>query len=833
MLPLFPGEVLWSNSFRAVIYMLALIYFFFGIAIIADIFMAAIEQITSKAKRVAIPQDDGSVVESEVQVWNATVANLTLMALGSSAPEILLAVVETCGSLDRVREMNPKDGLGPSTIVGSAAFNLMAIIGICIMAIKDGDKRDIRDIKVFNVTAFFSVFAYVWMLIVLEWSTPQVVTLAEAYLTLLFFPVLVGVAYGQDEGWKWCGGTEQHKVGVESHIAGATHGGLASVVHANDKYAVAKLLHEEQQEHPDMDMNNVDGVAKFTAARLAAKQRWSRLHYRINGIRKFTGGRRVVFKRSSAEAEQLPTKGAPGPVTVGGPENSIAPQGSAYGRNLVEDGKGDDGSPDTGVRISFTTAKYSVSEGEPHIKLKVERTTVAEQDVQKIELRENEVSYETSNCEALAGEDYVYTSGKLKFVAGERTKEIAIPIIDDNKYEEDERFFVTLRNVSNGGRTGAIPVAEVTIIDDDEPGTFTFDCDDKGFYNCCESDGTITITISRSKGSDGIVKVKYATKDISAVAGKDYKSVEGTLEFQHGETRKSFEVAILNDQEYEKDEQFEIKMEIENFPSCGAKYGTHQHCVVNISDDEQFKNVVDQVAVMLRLNLDKFKVETDSWKEQFQQALSVFPEEEGDEPETMDYWLHFASMFWKVMFAFCPPTTLYGGYPTFVISLGFIGLLTVVVGDLASMFGCCIGVTNSVTAITFVALGTSLPDTFASKTAAENDDTADASIGNVTGSNAVNVFLGLGIPWVIAAHMAAANDVPFLVYTGALTYSVFVFLTCAACLIGLIYYRRWKGWGELGGPPRAKRISAACCFGLWGMYVLFSILQAEGIIQAR
>merc|ERR1712096_3597 len=108
-----------------------------------------------------------------------------------------------------------------------------------------------------------------------------------------------------------------------------------------------------------------------------------------------------------------------------------------------------------------------------------------------------------------------------------------------------------------------------------------------------------------------------------------------------------------------------IKMEIENFPSCGAKYGTHQHCVVNISDDEQFKNVVDQVAVMLRINLDKFKVETDTWKEQFQQALSVFPEEEGDEPETMDYWLHFASMFWKVMFAFCPPTTLYNGYPTF------------------------------------------------------------------------------------------------------------------------------------------------------------------------
>ena len=54
-------------------------------------------------------------------------------------------------------------------------------------------------------------------------------------------------------------------------------------------------------------------------------------------------------------------------------------------------------------------------------------------------------------------------------------------------------------------------------------------------------------------------------------------------------------------------------------------------------------------------------------------------------------------------------------------------------------------------AITFVALGTSLPDTFASKAAAVGEKTADNAIGNVTGSNSVNVFLGLGLPWTIAA----------------------------------------------------------------------------------
>merc|ERR1712023_169439 len=80
-----------------------------------------------------------------------------------------------------------------------------------------------------------------------------------------------------------------------------------------------------------------------------------------------------------------------------------------------------------------------------------------------------------------------------------------------------------------------------------------------------------------------------------------------------------------------------------------------------------------------------------------------------------------------------------------------IGCVTELIGDLANLFGSSIGLSPATTAITFVALGTSLPDTFASKSAAISDDTADAAIGNVTGSNSVNVFLGLGLPWMMAA----------------------------------------------------------------------------------
>lgn len=74
------------------------------------------------------------------------------------------------------------------------------------------------------------------------------------------------------------------------------------------------------------------------------------------------------------------------------------------------------------------------------------------------------------------------------------------------------------------------------------------------------------------------------------------------------------------------------------------------------------------------------------------------------------------------------------GYPAFIVSLIFIGILTAVVEQVASLLGCVWGIKQSVSGITLVALGTSLPDTFASRSAAMHDESADAAIGNVTGN---------------------------------------------------------------------------------------------------
>ena len=58
---------------------------FLGISIISDVFMCAIEKITSSTKEIHIAGSDPNAPADviEVPVWNSTVANLTLMALGN------------------------------------------------------------------------------------------------------------------------------------------------------------------------------------------------------------------------------------------------------------------------------------------------------------------------------------------------------------------------------------------------------------------------------------------------------------------------------------------------------------------------------------------------------------------------------------------------------------------------------------------------------------------------------------------------------------------------------------------------------------------------------
>ena len=192
-----PGSSLMSDGFMGTIYCLVLFWMFLGIAVVADIFMEAIEVITSKSEIIKIPDGDGNMIHVEKMFWNPTIANLTLMALGSSAPEIILSTAGVGLNLEGI----PSD-LGPMAIVGSAAFNLLVISAVSIVAVGSKDDnfrvKTINDLGVFLTTASFSIFAYVWFYLVLVVISPGRISLVEACVTFGFMIVLVILAYGAD-----------------------------------------------------------------------------------------------------------------------------------------------------------------------------------------------------------------------------------------------------------------------------------------------------------------------------------------------------------------------------------------------------------------------------------------------------------------------------------------------------------------------------------------------------------------------------------------------------------------------------------------------------------
>merc|ERR1719428_1516799 len=229
--------------------------------------MGAIEAITSKKKRMKVKGTTNRYIT--VKVWNDTVANLTLMALGSSAPEILLSVIELLGNSFY------SGALGPSTIVGSAAFNLFCISAVCVSAIPDG-VRFIKDTSVFAVTASFSVFAYLWLVVILMLISPDVVEVWEGLLTFLYFPILVSLAYMADIGY-FSGKTRDEVVTSRVTAAEMTKEELAEMI--------MRIRHEYGQ-------NLTDEQAIVILEKQTAPPK-SRAEYRVAATRAMAGGKKV------------------------------------------------------------------------------------------------------------------------------------------------------------------------------------------------------------------------------------------------------------------------------------------------------------------------------------------------------------------------------------------------------------------------------------------------------------------------------------------------------------------------------------------------------------
>lgn len=73
-----------------------------------------------------------------------------------------------------------------------------------------------------------------------------------------------------------------------------------------------------------------------------------------------------------------------------------------------------------------------------------------------------------------------------------------------------------------------------------------------------EDAGKASLTVVRTGGSSGAVTVTYSVDGRTASPGSDYITPSGSLTFQDGETSKTIDITLVNDDIFEPDEEFTV-----------------------------------------------------------------------------------------------------------------------------------------------------------------------------------------------------------------------------------------------------------------------------------
>ena len=166
---------------------------------------------------------------------------------------------------------------------------------------------------------------------------------------------------------------------------------------------------------------------------------------------------------------------------------------------------------------------------------------------------------EESNT-AKEGEDYIATSGTLTFYPGESSKTISIPIINDNTYEDPDRFQVHLENPSGADLPSESYYAAVNIQSDDPVPTASMQN-----VTANERAGTMTLTLKLSHASDE--EIEYFTYPTyiagTATVTDDYINfVDGPFRpftVPAGQLSKTLDITLIDDDLDEPDETILIR----------------------------------------------------------------------------------------------------------------------------------------------------------------------------------------------------------------------------------------------------------------------------------
>ena len=157
--------------------------------------------------------------------------------------------------------------------------------------------------------------------------------------------------------------------------------------------------------------------------------------------------------------------------------------------------------------LALSNSRFTVNEGDGSVTVLIERTGNLQETVS--------VDFETFEETATEGSDYTETSGTLEFVPGETSKEIVIPILEDEITEEAETISLTVDNINGNGTLGAPRTAEITIIDNEIPADLVIIEESDGSTEVLEGNSSgddYTVVLSRQPSSEVFVNLNSSDR---------------------------------------------------------------------------------------------------------------------------------------------------------------------------------------------------------------------------------------------------------------------------------------------------------------------------------
>ena len=160
------------------------------------------------------------------------------------------------------------------------------------------------------------------------------------------------------------------------------------------------------------------------------------------------------------------------------------------------------------------------------------------------------LQYEAFSDTALAGQDFVPAAGQILLEPGQLSASIRVDLINDDLFEGDETFVLTIAYADDIGSAQDLPA---TIQDDEQVPTLLADQVIIG-----ENQQMATVFLQLDRPANFPLAFAFETADGTATAGEDYRPARGRIQFAPGMTAQTLLIDLIDDQVHESLETFTL-----------------------------------------------------------------------------------------------------------------------------------------------------------------------------------------------------------------------------------------------------------------------------------